>query len=319
MRHPRARRKDGLSPVVGDSSAEVAHKILRRQFAQMLKNECGTRRGDPDALHDMRVASLRSRAAMRAFRDALPARPVARFDRDLRWLRDALGKVRDLDVHLTHMATWVSNAPPGSRDALGPYLDQLHARRGRARAAMLRSLDTRRYSRFVENLRLFLEAGPAQPPAACAAARPVEEAAQQIIMRRLQEALATGRAIGCDSTDAQLHKLRIRCKRLRYACEFFEDLLGPPATEFIARVKRLQDALGENQDSVVAREKLTEFAGSVPAQGDPGSSLRTAVGCLLTAHEERSRRARASFFEQWQEFDSPAVRQPLLLCIGVAE
>jgi CHAD domain-containing protein len=293
--------------------------VLRRQFEQMLKNECGTRSGDPDALHDMRVASLRVRAAMRAFRDALPARRVARFDRDLRWIRDALGKVRDLDVYLTHLASWMTNAPPRSRDALGPYLDQLHARRRRARAAMLRSLGARRYSRFVESFRLFLEAGPAQPPSVRSAGRPVEEAAQRIIMRRRQKALGTGRAIGCQSTDAQLHKLRIRCKRLRYACEFFEDVLGPPATEFIARVKRLQDALGENQDSVVARERLTEFAGSVPAHRDPGGSLRAAVGCLLAAHEERSRRARASFFQQWQEFDSPAVRGPLLLSLGVPE
>src|SRR5690606_3507983 len=51
---------------------------------------------------------------------------------------------------------------------------------------------------------------------------------------------------------ARLHALRIVCKRLRYAVEFFREALGPEAKILINQVVGMQDHLGELQDAVVA-------------------------------------------------------------------
>jgi inorganic triphosphatase YgiF len=104
----------GLSPVVTPdlgptqidaslSDGEVAFAVLRRHFAVMLAYEPGVRLGaDPEELHDMRVATHRLRAALKLYADALPRR-AEQYERDLRFVANALGDVRDLDVHLSRL------------------------------------------------------------------------------------------------------------------------------------------------------------------------------------------------------------------------
>ena len=61
----------------------------------------------------------------------------------------------------------------------------------------------------------------------------------------------------------QRHELRIRAKRLRYAAEFFGPLHGHKhrRAEFLARLKQLQDLLGELNDVAVARDRLLDDPG----------------------------------------------------------
>ena len=62
-----------LSP--GMSLGAAARAILAFHFDRMVANEAGTLSGDnPEALHDMRVATRRLRAALRDFQRELPER-----------------------------------------------------------------------------------------------------------------------------------------------------------------------------------------------------------------------------------------------------
>jgi inorganic triphosphatase YgiF len=80
------------------TAGEAAFAILRRQFRVFLQNEPGTRIGaDIEALHDMRVATRRMRAAIGTFAPFLPPR-LAWFRAELGWVAAGLGAVRDLDV-----------------------------------------------------------------------------------------------------------------------------------------------------------------------------------------------------------------------------
>jgi CHAD domain-containing protein len=65
-----------------------------------------------------------------------------------------------------------------------------------------------------------------------------------------------------DASDSSLHAVRIRAKRARYAAEAVSPVFGKPAAGFAEAAARLQDALGEHQDSVVARAWLRETAAS---------------------------------------------------------
>ncbi len=68
------------------------------------------------------------------------------------------------------------------------------------------------------------------------------------------------------SSDDELHAARIKVKRARYAAELAEHELGSRGERFVDAAKRLQDVLGEHQDSVVAEERVTAWTAGDPAR-----------------------------------------------------
>lgn len=295
-----------------DRYVDAAYRVLRRHFNRMLWNEPGTRLGlDPEYLHDMRVAARRMRAALSVFRGALPQRRLQGTRRELKWLGDTLGRVRDLDVYLLHLEEETRDLGPESRPAMAIYVDRLRAEREKVRTSMLRALNTKRFGAFVQRFERFLGVGPAKRPSAPAAQQPVTIAARRVILNRLKRVLRDGRAIGSRSPDSDLHQLRIRCKRVRYACEFFVDIYGPAAEKFTTRVIGLQDLLGANQDAVVARETLARAAQVISVPRGKARSLYIGLGQLMALHAQRALVARGKFLKAWKRFDRKKVRKPL--------
>jgi len=304
---------DDLALRPEDRFVDAAYRVLRRHFGRFRWNEPGTRMGlDPEYLHDMRVATRRMRAALRVFRDALPARRAGALKRDLQWVARALGRVRDLDVYLLRSARESSGVTPDCRSALHAYQALLRARREHARTAMLRMLDTRRFAALVERFRRFLEAGAPKFPSARLAGQPVLFVASRLVKRHLKKLLREGRRLDAASTDEDLHAMRIRCKRMRYICEFFSDLYHGPAQKFARRVTELQDVLGDHQDAVVAQAMLKDLAASAHARRDRLRELHLAMGQMMALHAQHAREQRAAFFAQWQAFDRKRVRRVLL-------
>jgi triphosphatase len=237
---------------------EVAYAVMREQFEAFLRHEPGTRLGeDPEELHDMRVASRRARSAMQIFAGALPVRS-RRFRDELKWIAGELGEVRDLDVQLEQLAGWISEAAEEDREPLRNLTAVIEERRAKARRNMLRTLDSRRYARFVEAYGAFLRRGPSSR--SLAARQPVTEAAPVLLRDIYRKARKAGDKIEAGSPAEHYHKLRIRFKRLRYAAEFLRGIYGGPAESFIKALKRLQDVLGDHQDAEVAITHLRELA-----------------------------------------------------------
>jgi len=295
-----------------DRFVDAAYRVLRRHFRRMLWNEPGTRLGlDPECLHDMRVAGRRMRAALRLFGEALPPRRLVALRRDLRWVCAALGRVRDIDVYLADLKREQPHLSPELAGGVELYRRYLRAERQKARRNMIRVLDTARYRTFVDRFRRFLEAGPPTRPAMPTARPPAVEIAGKILSKRLSKVLRGGRALDQQSPDADLHAERIRCKRLRYACEFFADLYGREAVKLAERVTRLQDALGKHQDEVVARRMLAAFAAKVKMPRKDARRLYMALGELRALHAERAKRARTRFFKLWKRFDRKKTKKPL--------
>lgn len=243
------------------TAGEVAFAVLRKQFAAMRANEPGTRLGeDIEALHDMRVATRRLRAAMAAFRPFLTPR-IQRFRDQLGWVAAALGEVRDLDVQLERMHEWRASFPPDRAAALVSVEDLLEARRKVARRRMLAALDSRRYEQLCRSFGAALRFGP---PKSFALGRvPVLAVAPDMVERRYKRVRKQGDAITKGSPPDAYHMLRIDAKKLRYALEFVGNgIYGKPALEFSARVTEMQDVLGLHQDAYVAMDLLQEIADS---------------------------------------------------------
>jgi CHAD domain-containing protein len=312
LRPPEHSEGEALRLQPEDRLVDSAYRVLQKHFGRMLWNEPGTRLGlDAEYLHDMRVASRRIRAALRLFNKALPPRRCRSFTADFKWVGRSLGAVRDLDVYLLYLEGELEKVCAPLAGAAAPYLAYLQQCREKARAAMLRMLSSKRYAALVERFGRWLEMGPPRQPSAPEATRPVAARARKLVRKRLRRVLKDGRALGRGSPDAELHSFRIRCKRLRYACEFFADLYGTTAETFAARVKSLQDILGAHQDAVVARERLAAYASGLDGSAGADRHQHEAMNRLAEINRKRASRTRARFVKAWRRFDRKHVRRPL--------
>ena len=83
---------------------EHVRAMLARQVAELLAHDPGTRLGgDPEELHQARVATRRLRAVLRAAEPLLDPDWTQALRTELSWLAEALGPVRDLDVLLERL------------------------------------------------------------------------------------------------------------------------------------------------------------------------------------------------------------------------
>jgi CHAD domain-containing protein len=253
-------REVGLGSTVIDPSlsvGDVAFAVLRMQFEAFVAKEAGSRRGeDPEDVHDMRVASRRLRAAIAMFRDVLPAR-IVRLREELGWVARALGAVRDLDVQLGQLETWVDGDLTDDADALGALRDLLERERAGARVELTNVLDSPRYARLLADFTKLLRVGPMRSHASREA---ILMTGAPLIRRRHRDFRKAGDQIGEGATGADYHRLRIRAKRLRYALEFLADVYPGAAVPLIRRLVALQDLLGARQDADVAVQRLHALA-----------------------------------------------------------
>jgi CHAD domain-containing protein len=79
--------------------------------------------------------------------------------------------------------------------------------------------------------------------------------------RKLEKSV---KALGDEPSDHELHRVRIRAKRCRYAAEAVAAALGKKPRRFARKVADLQDTLGEHQDAVVAEAWLREHRTTAP-------------------------------------------------------
>jgi CHAD domain-containing protein len=244
---------------------ELAYAVVRRQLAVLREKEPGTRLGeDPEELHDMRVATRRLRAALDVFIDVLPVR-ARTFRFELGWLAGVLGAVRDLDVQLEGQAE-MSITAQGWADLLGSeHLDPLAdltsllgRERDAARDAMLGALDSVRWDRLSGGLASMAQQGPLRR--STATRLPAVVAVPELVEARHHAVVKAASRAKHSGLAPDFHRLRIRCKRLRYSLEFTSELYEGRTGRYTKRLATLQDQLGLLQDGEVAAARLADLA-----------------------------------------------------------
>ncbi len=269
----------------------VADAVIRKHLGALLAHEAGTRLGeDVEELHDMRVATRRLRAALGIFGDVLPPQFSAMAP-ELAWLAEVLGTVRDLDVQLGRLDAapeWhgIWSAPGTTGSPIDELRSVVERERAGARAVLLQALESARYERLTTGLVALAEQGAGQRSAA--GQLPATAVAPDLLERRHRSAVKAARRARRTGETADFHRLRIRCKRLRYTTEFLQDLYGEPATQFIRKLSGLQDLLGGLQDCQVSMDRLHTLA----TRAQPPLS-RAAVFLMGTVAEETRREAAA--------------------------
>jgi len=207
--------------------------------------------GDPEALHDFRVALRRLRSAVRAWRPQLGGMVSKRIRRRLRAIARATGRSRDLEVHLE----WVRARSEGLREyqraGAAWLLQRMESRKAQADQRLTRRL-ARDFARTEARLRAGLAGfrvtvvpplpAPHGETGAVVLARLVGDLGAELADRLL--------AVRSIADQVEAHQARIAGKRLRYVLEPVASRIeGAPA--IIAQLKILQDGLGRLHDAHV--------------------------------------------------------------------
>ena len=103
-----------------------------------------------------------------------------------------------------------------------------------------------------------------------------------------------------NAQDEQLHRVRIKAKRCRYAAEAIVPVGGKPIARFARRVQRLQRILGELHDAVVVEQRLREI------KGDREEMF--AAGTLAALESLAADEARSSWRKAWKKASKKSLR-----------
>ena len=299
-----------------DSQALAGRKVVGQQAVKMKANVTGTLEDlDPEYLHDLRVAIRRLRSALRLFAEVLGPRRCDSLRVELSWIAQLLGDVRDLDVFILNLREQAQRL--GEAGVIAEILaEELGRRRAPAREALARGLTSRRFRDLARRLETLASSPPPRHPSS-AQGVPVSQAASTLIRKAQRRVLKLGRTIGPDSAAADLHRLRILFKRLRYACEFFREAFTDPASgsnplaDYIQAMVRFQDCLGEHQDAVVAMVRIQELVTEMVERGALAPERLLDLGGLIQVQREIARDRRGRLAKLWAKFDRRSVRRRL--------
>jgi CHAD domain-containing protein len=286
-------------PRRSSSAGDVVQAYLRLQAHELASLEPMVRTDEFDAVHQMRVAARRLRAALRTFATVIPRSPAEHVATELAWLGGLLGAARDGEVLPGHLQA--SLRPVPAELLIGPVLARVQGyyapRRAAARTELIEALDSPRYVALLADLDR-LTVGPLPGPQAGAPARDalpdaVRRAYRQAArrMRRARHA-APGR-----DRDVALHRARKSVRRARYAAEAASLVIGPQASAFARQMKKVASVLGDHQDTVLAREAARDLGISAHLTSENAFTY----GLLWQAEQGRSRRLQGQARGRWKK------------------
>lgn len=293
---PKAVKATALALNKRMSVEQAFEAIARSCIAHIAGNEAGVGRfHDMESLHQMRVGLRRLRAALAMFGEVLHAPGDLKTELD--WLMGQLGAARDWDVLLV---STLPHAPllASLKSAVQERVYTLHAQAGGAVASL-------RFRKLIGMLTHWVDQRGwregMSPKGERRCNKPVRDFADAALANERRRLLKRGKELKGGNA-VQLHRMRIACKRTRYATEFFASLyrarrIGP----MVAALAALQDELGALNDAAVAPGLLGELSGD-------DAALREAAAFVCGYLASRREQGAAALRRRWKKF-LPVIRQ----------
>jgi CHAD domain-containing protein len=279
--------------VAPDSSiADSARLALAGGVTALKHYETAAVAGEIEPVHQMRVSVRRLRATIRLFATVIHGARKRIYERELKWLGQAAGGVRDCDVMAELLRDCSAHLEPTLAESLTPVVKALAARRATELSRFVDDLRTKRYARMCERLAdpLLRRAVPAIDVGCYA---PVMIAP---IARKVRK--ADKRIAAADVPPALFHRLRVRVKRLRYAFEMLPGMCGKRSRKALARLEQMQELLGAHQDLVATLAWLRNYAGGAH---DVAPETLMAVGALVQTLGERRQKLAVQTYRRWRK------------------
>jgi CHAD domain-containing protein len=225
---------------------------VRRILAELPRARAG---GDPEGVHQARVATRRLRSDLRTFGRLIDDEWRTDTRSELKRLADALGSVRDHDVLQIRIAD-AADAAGIEPDALAPIVDVLTDEQRTMRRALVDVIDEDRTSDLLD----VLQRAATDPPTTAAALGRAERRLKPLVRRPWQKLTKSIAELDEDPSADELHRVRLLTKRARYSAEAVVPVFGRDARRFAAALGQIQDVLGEMNDAEVALRWLSDHA-----------------------------------------------------------
>ncbi|MGP1384960.1 MAG: CHAD domain-containing protein [Thainema sp.] len=257
---------------------QYAHEAIRKHFKKSTKylDDVLCDR-DPEDVHQMRVGMRRLRTALQVF-EGVVVLPSGLSIKKIGKLAKALGNVRDLDVMLEWLQSYLEKADPKVIGALAPVMERVQKKRKKCRKRLRKVLKGKQYAAFEQGFQTWLE----QPKYTPVAELPLEQVLPDLLLPLISELLLhPGWLVATSSTKQKgiqptkrlnqtqihqvlkqdsddLHDLRKQMKRVRYQTEFFTEFYGDSYQAQTEEFRVIQDLLGQLQDGAILSEFLAD-------------------------------------------------------------
>jgi CHAD domain-containing protein len=242
---------------------------------------------DTENIHDLRVAIRRLTQGLRAFKDLLDRGHARKMRRTLKKTMDLCGAARNCDV-----------ARDVLRAAGAPVKERLDRRLAKTRSQAERELSdhlTDSTRAKVKKWDGWLRAKPGPTQTIASAAR------RALVPLAAQFFRARARAAKRESTTEDMHRFRLRAKRLRYTLEVFGPVAGAKWSQMVQEIRALQERLGAINDCAVTRDMIAD-------PSDRGARARRSEAAL-----ERLLRDRIQALREYLDGNSGAETERLWL------
>ncbi|NYG07288.1 CHAD domain-containing protein [Phycicoccus badiiscoriae] len=283
------------------SLAALLRDRLVQQISALHEQDAAVRAGSPEGVHRLRIAARRLRSALTTAKPLFEQAPEDLLG-ELRWLGQVLSPARDTQVIRERLEAALSAEP--RELVLGPARRRLRIELAHehkdALARAREALGSTRYYRLLDALDALVADLPLAPAARAPARLVLGDLVRRDAMRlhRAARAVAESDAAGHDPA---LHEARKKAKRLRYAAELAVPAGGRRAKRLAKRAKAVQQALGQHQDTVVARQRLRQLGAQSFLRGENGFTF----GLLHGVERLRAEHAELEFQSAWVRMPRP--------------
>lgn len=234
--------------------------IASRYLRDLTANHEATCKGNPGALHQMRIALTRLRTAILFFSPMIDDPERVRIRAELKWLNSQLGIVRDLDVAMQRLGA------AKRRPQATSWFRSWNEKRADSHRQLARALRSTRYRRLIESLSGWIENGPWS----------IKKGKRALQRRALPVAVyGAGKLTGLrekllkkcrklpEMDTRKRHRLRLLNKKLTYSIESFEDVFTDERISkqqaALKYLRKAQRSLGQLNDDAKGHSLLTEL------------------------------------------------------------
>jgi CHAD domain-containing protein len=258
--------------------------VARGCLSDLTANQEAACKGDPGALHRMRIALTRLRTAISFFSPMVADLQRTRIREELKWLHAHLGAVRDLDVAIERLRE-VNN-----RAQATPNSQTWKRRRAESHRHLAKALQSIRYRRLVGAISGWIDRGAWSTKTGKQAAhrrgRPIASYSAKKLARWQEKLLKKSRKLKVMSAKKR-HRLRLMNKKLCYSIEFLTDLYSDKRSSAqqaaLTCLRQAQKSLGQLNDDAKGQTlaNALERGGvrssvPLPGRGREGRLMQTA-------------------------------------------
>jgi CHAD domain-containing protein len=263
---------------------------------------------DTEFLHDYRIALRKIRSVLSLFKGVYDPEQTAELKARFSGLMAPTGRLRDLDVYLLDQQRFFDLVPDTMNGGLEAMFALLADRRAEAQATLAEHLRSKAYAKEIKALaKLFAKRKKLMPGPN--ASRASYDLACELIWKRYRKIGRVAAGLTITTPDAEVHELRIECKKLRYLMEFFAPVFPQDGFRSILKpLKKLQDSLGLFNDFAVQQARLLTFSETL---GDEPRKLEIAqnLGALVVVLHQSQVAEREKIVAAFADFNDDRTQQ----------